>query len=339
MTDEQQKAQYLYLHTDFTQKEIAEQLDIDRKTLYNWMREGNWKRARYIVRNAPVVLVEQYYNQLGAINRDIENRQDRPYPTKEESEIMRKLATTIKSVAGDRRPVSDNIELFSEFTTFLKAKGVAKQMMPYMNEYIQSKVREADALDFNAKGRKEDKEYENWLTTEEEDNKARNAQKDLLKSIIPAKVIIPKEPENKTTPDTSNPNASDSGNDPHTHMPLSLSFQNGDLNGETTTPEKASEPLPVSDIKANDNADLSTMAYFNNGENVADNNENSATGLSVHFRGLGADYYTILLEERYKISQDPAVVRYTKGNVGITIVQAPSDLLKYDNLFFKTGNE
>ena len=43
--EKQQQAYNLYFQTGLSQAEIARLLDIDRKTIHNWMAEGKWNFA------------------------------------------------------------------------------------------------------------------------------------------------------------------------------------------------------------------------------------------------------------------------------------------------------
>jgi len=137
--EDKQKAEFLYLHTDLSQQEISGLLGVSRRTIYTWVRESSWKRAKYIAKNAPLLLVEQYYNQLGAINAAIAARADRPYPTREEAEIIRKLTITINHMGGVENTISNVISVFMDYHKHLASldNDLAKQHIGPMDEYIQ----------------------------------------------------------------------------------------------------------------------------------------------------------------------------------------------------------
>src|SRR5580693_3913945 len=141
--EDKQKAEFLYLHTDLSQQEISDLVGVSRRTIYTWVRESSWKRAKYIAKNAPLLLVEQYYNQLGAINAAIAARADRPYPTREEAEIIRKLTITINHMGGVENTISNVISVFMDYHKHLASldNDLAKQHIGPMDEYIQEIVR------------------------------------------------------------------------------------------------------------------------------------------------------------------------------------------------------
>ena len=50
---DQQGARDMYLNTNFTQKEIADKLGINPKTIYLWIKKGKWDEMKAAARQAP----------------------------------------------------------------------------------------------------------------------------------------------------------------------------------------------------------------------------------------------------------------------------------------------
>jgi transcriptional regulator with XRE-family HTH domain len=170
--EEFEKARNLFLQTDFTQQEIASLLGIDRKTLYRWIKEHGWSRARYAAAHAPSVLVEQYYEQLGEINRTIASRADHPYPTKEESETIRRLASTIKTMRSGKQTASETMDVFTLFTDRLirENRELTKTIMPYLDKHVKTLTEDGKLLHYSSIRQREeafDSEYEQWLQEHE----------------------------------------------------------------------------------------------------------------------------------------------------------------------------
>lgn len=189
-TNEEQQAFNLYFQTNLTQQQIADTLSINRKTLYTWISEGDWKRKRYTARHAPSVLVEQYYEQLANINRAIAARTDNPTPTREEADIMRKISMTIKQVRKLLTPC-EVMDLFTDFTMTLSRKKKYEEInkiMPLMNTYV-NEVSEygkgiSDAQKFFNELR-QDEEYEAWLQQQAmEEQKMNDIKNDPKKATI-----------------------------------------------------------------------------------------------------------------------------------------------------------
>lgn len=132
------QAHDLYFQTDMSQSQIAELLNVNRKTLYLWMKEGNWQQVKRSARHTPSILAEQYYRQLAAINERIEAREDHPYPTREEAEIIRKLTLTIGRIKTGQT-VSEHIETMTRFLEQLKteAPSLLEEVLPYTDKFIK----------------------------------------------------------------------------------------------------------------------------------------------------------------------------------------------------------
>ena len=169
--DEYYQARNLYFGTTMTQQQIAEMLKINRKTLQRWIDEGAWKQARYAASHAPMVLTEQYYHQLGMLNKEIAERTDRPYATKEESEIIKRLTSTVKTFDKGKPGVVQTIEVFTAFTDTLLRKekefDVAKAFMQFMDIHVGHLMKDGDQLPYGMiklAQEEEDKEYTDWKT-------------------------------------------------------------------------------------------------------------------------------------------------------------------------------
>jgi len=132
------QAHDLYFQTDMPQTQIAELLNVNRKTLYLWMKEGNWQQVKRSARHTPSILAEQYYRQLAAINDKIEAREEQPYPTREEAEIIRKLTLTIGRIKTGQT-MSEHIETMTRFMEQLKteAPALVKEILPYTDSFIK----------------------------------------------------------------------------------------------------------------------------------------------------------------------------------------------------------
>lgn len=136
--DQLRQAHDLYFQTDMSQSQIAELLNVNRKTLYLWMKEGNWQQVKRSARHTPSILAEQYYRQLAAINEKIEARDDHPYPTREEAEIIRKLTLTIGRIKTGQT-VSEHIETMTRFLEQLKAEdpSLVEAILPHTDRFIK----------------------------------------------------------------------------------------------------------------------------------------------------------------------------------------------------------
>ena len=164
---EQQQAHALFYQTELSQQQIADILNVNRKTLYLWIKEGDWLRTKYAVRNAPMQLTERYYAQLQALNDVIAAREEAPYPTKEESEIIKRLTTTIRQLGG-RQTLGETVEILSMFLDTIQRQNepLSKEVIPYMTKHIRSQTQNVpldEKLRRTAQSIRFDKEYEDYL--------------------------------------------------------------------------------------------------------------------------------------------------------------------------------
>ena len=150
--NEYHQARNLYFGTTMTQQQIADMLKINRKTLQRWIDDGAWKQARYAAAHAPMVLTEQYYHQLGMLNKEIAERKERPYATKEESEIIKRLSSTVKTIDKGKPGIVQTIEVFTALTDTMMRKEhefeATKALVGYMDRHVRHLVKDADELPF-----------------------------------------------------------------------------------------------------------------------------------------------------------------------------------------------
>jgi len=176
ITPLQQHARDLFLHTKLTRLQIAETLNIDRKTLYNWIKEGSWLQQRYLDMQGPNRLAAQYYAQLNAINDAIANRTDRPYPTKEETDIIRKLNATIQGYKKQQH-ISDTQQVFKAVLQRIKDEDVdirlADKVSNYFSKHINAVTAAAklgDDINFQKEECAFETEYNKICAVEEKQN-------------------------------------------------------------------------------------------------------------------------------------------------------------------------
>ena len=138
---DQQGARNLYLNTDFTQKEIAEKLGIDPKTIYLWIKKGKWDEMKAAARQAPGIIQQQLYNHITAINDSIADRDDH-VPTFQEVEMLRKLIVSTKHM--QQMSLGTYVQAFQELTSFIGPHTndleFTKRVAIVADEYIKGLV-------------------------------------------------------------------------------------------------------------------------------------------------------------------------------------------------------
>jgi DNA-binding XRE family transcriptional regulator len=138
-TREQQLAKDLYLQTQKTQQEIAEILNLNRKTIYLWIRHGKWEEMKIAARQAPCVVMQDIYNHIDQINIRISGREDH-CPTPIEVDMLRKLLNMTKVI--EKKHTGAYIEAFQELTMFIAKRNndLAKQVTRFANDYVMGTI-------------------------------------------------------------------------------------------------------------------------------------------------------------------------------------------------------
>jgi DNA-binding XRE family transcriptional regulator len=136
---EQQLAKDLYLQTQKTQQEIADILNLNRKTIYLWIRHGKWEEMKIAARQAPCLVMQDIYNHIDQINIRISNREDH-CPTPVEVDMMRKLVNMTKVI--EKKHTGAYIEAFEELTMFIAKRNndLAKQVARFANDYVMGTI-------------------------------------------------------------------------------------------------------------------------------------------------------------------------------------------------------
>jgi hypothetical protein len=244
------------------------------------MKEGGWKRAKYAASHAPGVLIEQYYEQLGQMNLKIAQRTEQPYPTKEESETIRRITATIKQMRSGHATCAESVEVFMGFTEKLRKKDMAllADVLPHITQYIKSLAQDGRFLNYSHYMHEEasfDKEYEQWCK-----NNPERPQDGEAPSATP-EPLPPTPPTGGTTSSQDSPNNSESddtqiapgklpacqgGDDQKASAslirgggtPARQATQNVTSNGTSSNTENNLKPLPGNTPAQNDNTELST---------------------------------------------------------------------------------
>jgi DNA-binding XRE family transcriptional regulator len=140
-TEKHAQAYNLYFQTGLSQSQIAKLLDVDRKTVHNWMSEGNWRKQKKLAAHMPSKIAEQQYYMLANIGHEILSRGHQPYPLEHEADRMRKIAITIRHIKN-RQTVNEAMESYTHLAEAISYKDpvFAAQLRVYIQDYIQGRV-------------------------------------------------------------------------------------------------------------------------------------------------------------------------------------------------------
>ncbi len=135
-----ERAYNLYFHTNLTQQQIAERAGVSSRTIYEWMKQGNWKTLKATSRLMPAQIVDDIYNHISHLNWTIKNRPfEERYPSKAEAETLRKLIFCIPRV---KLNVSrgESAQAMINFVGWLKQrnKDAAIYFTDFIDEYLHA---------------------------------------------------------------------------------------------------------------------------------------------------------------------------------------------------------
>ncbi|HWY13028.1 MAG TPA: hypothetical protein VN026_16955, partial [Bacteroidia bacterium] len=139
--DKKQQAKNLFFQTELTKTQIATLLNISRRSLHYWIKDGNWDRLKTAANHLPSLLAENCYHIIGHLTEYYlsERRLTNPVSHKE-ADTLHKLAITIGKLKN-RTTLNENMEMFAFFLDELKKKNpkMAEDIAPYVDEYITSR--------------------------------------------------------------------------------------------------------------------------------------------------------------------------------------------------------
>jgi len=136
--DQQTQARELYLQGGLTQTQIAEILNVNRKTIGLWMQQGQWRQLRIAAQQSPAMLLQDFYNQLAVLNETI--HQKGGIPTIEESIVQRRLIMNIQSFK--QQPVSNYMQICTELIDEIRKQDqeLSKQVALHADALIRQKT-------------------------------------------------------------------------------------------------------------------------------------------------------------------------------------------------------
>jgi len=135
---QQTQARELYMQGGLNQQQIADLLNVNRKTVGLWIQQGQWRQLRIAAQQSPAMLLQDFYNQLAMLNETIHQRGG--IPTIEESVVQRRLIMNIQSFK--QQPVSNYMQTYTELINEIRKQNpeMAKQVTLLADALIKQKT-------------------------------------------------------------------------------------------------------------------------------------------------------------------------------------------------------
>jgi hypothetical protein len=139
-TTQKQQAKDLFFGTNMSRKEIAENLAIDEKTLYLWIKKEAWDEHKKAAHAAPAIIVDNLCYMLVELQDHISERATGlRFPTAQEADTMRKIINSITKMK-EYTSVGANMQMMVDFTNHISADAqFCTQLQAYAESYFKAR--------------------------------------------------------------------------------------------------------------------------------------------------------------------------------------------------------
>ena len=139
--EEKDKAFDLYSHTTLSQKEIATVVCVSQQQMSKWVKDGNWDLYRSAQQTSLPAIIQSYYQQISAINKEVKD-QFKGVPTSEHTDSICKITNSIEKL-NKKHNLSAYHRILREFLEWeMKANAEhAKLFGPDMLEFLREKAK------------------------------------------------------------------------------------------------------------------------------------------------------------------------------------------------------
>jgi hypothetical protein len=148
-TEQHHEAEQLFLQHNLSKTEIAEKLNINRRTVTLWAQQGNWDKIRKSSQHMPSILAEKCYHLLDHyLSYLMTEGATFSTFTLKHAQTIHLLTTSIKKLKN-RSTTNETMEMFNFFLPGLKRRDpkLAADLVPYVEEFINTRAA-ADPADF-----------------------------------------------------------------------------------------------------------------------------------------------------------------------------------------------
>lgn len=134
----------LYCNTGMTQEQIAESVGVTAKTVGEWKRKYNWEEIKGAETVTSRKITSNLYRLAYKITEELV--EEGKEPSAKQIDQLAKIAKSIEQLSDHRVTVSQAINVFKEFTTWLftrdqeLAKKINKHQQVYINELINAEL-------------------------------------------------------------------------------------------------------------------------------------------------------------------------------------------------------
>jgi hypothetical protein len=142
INEKKHQAKTLFFQSGLNNTQIASLLNVSRRSISTWVKEGDWNRLKQSAKYLPSMLAENCYHIIGHLTESYlsESRLTNPVTFKE-VEALHKLTITAKKLQN-RCTLNENMELFGYFMEMVSQRNpeLARTIHPYIDEFISARA-------------------------------------------------------------------------------------------------------------------------------------------------------------------------------------------------------
>jgi hypothetical protein len=142
INEKKHQAKTLFFQSGLNNTQIASLLNVSRRSISTWVKEGDWNRLKQSAKYLPSMLAENCYHIIGHLTESYlsESRLTNPVTFKE-VEALHKLTITAKKLQN-RCTLNENMELFGYFMEMVSQRNpeLAQTIHPYIDEFISARA-------------------------------------------------------------------------------------------------------------------------------------------------------------------------------------------------------
>lgn len=113
-------AEYLFIHSDISQKEIANKVGVTEKTITDWKEEGSWETIKATTIMSKPKELNRIYMQINELNTHIMSREKGlKFASSKEADALKKLTSSAKDLEGELG-LSAVVNVSTELLEFVK---------------------------------------------------------------------------------------------------------------------------------------------------------------------------------------------------------------------------
>ncbi|MCF8449530.1 MAG: helix-turn-helix domain-containing protein [Taibaiella sp.] len=122
MINTKEQARQMYMSGNYSQRDIAKELCISERTVYNWIQNNTWDKLRQAAFAAPAIIAHNLCNQLVELQNAIAAREPgQRFPTLQEAAITGKLISGIEKMK--KYPsLPQNMQVLETFKQYVSPK-------------------------------------------------------------------------------------------------------------------------------------------------------------------------------------------------------------------------